>query len=378
MDGGMRILQTASHVAHGPDEAQTALHTLARGYLAAGHSVVQVLPGPEDGRQQRDGVEVMTVRSTRLPGMRRRMITSGHRMVRLLDDVQPDRIEVSDRLTLQAVGRWAQRHGVPTVAISHERLDAALRRYLWHPRLAQVAADFWNLRLAASFDTIVCATDWAGREFERLGAPNLARVPLGVDLTTFHPMHASPSLRRALGAQNDVLIVVTDRLAPEQQPELAIETVRTLNRRGIAARLIVAAEGVPDWYQRRAANLPVTFLGHVCDGPDLGQLLATADVALAWGPLQSAGLAALEALASGTPVVARRDGALVELLHGGGGATADGHAVALANAVTRVMSTDMARRRALARMHAERFARPAMVDRMLAVHQAAARPTVAA
>jgi alpha-1,6-mannosyltransferase len=220
-------------------------------------------------------------------------------------------------------------------------------------------------------------TDWAGREFERLGAPNLARVPLGVDLTTFHPTHASRSLRRALGAQDDVLIVVTDRLAPEQQPELAIETVRTLDRRGIAARLIVAGEGVPDLYQRRVANLPVTFLGHVCDGPDLAQLLATADIALAWGPLQSAGLAALEALASGTPVVARRDGALVEL-HGGGGATADGHAVAFADAVTQVMSTDMARRRALARLHAERFARPAMVDRMLAVHQASARPAVAA
>jgi alpha-1,6-mannosyltransferase len=299
-------------------------------------------------------------------------------MVRLLDDVQPDRIEVSDRLTLQAVGRWARRHGVPTVAISHERLDVALRRYLWHPRLAQVAADFWNLRLAASFDTIVCATDWAGREFERLGAPNLARVPLGVDLTTFHPTHASPSLRRALGAQDEVMLVVTDRLAPEQQPELAFETVRILDRRGIAARLIVAGEGAPDRHRRRVANLPVTFLGHVCDGPDLARLLATADVALAWGRRQSAGLAALEALASGTPVVAGRDDALVELLHGGGGATADGHAVAFADAVTRVMSMDAARRRALARMHAERFARPAMVDRMLAVHRAPARSAVAA
>jgi alpha-1,6-mannosyltransferase len=40
------------------------------------------------------------------------MILSGRRMLRLLDDVQPDRIEVSDSLTLQAVGRWAQRRAV--------------------------------------------------------------------------------------------------------------------------------------------------------------------------------------------------------------------------------------------------------------------------
>jgi hypothetical protein len=40
------------------------------------------------------------------------MILSGRRMLRLLDDLQPDRIEVSDSLTLQAVGRWAQRRAV--------------------------------------------------------------------------------------------------------------------------------------------------------------------------------------------------------------------------------------------------------------------------
>jgi alpha-1,6-mannosyltransferase len=307
------------------------------------------------------------------------MILSGRRMLELLDDIQPDRIEVSDRLTLQVVGRWARRHRVPTVAISHERLDVALRRYVRSPRLARSVADFWNLRLAASFDTIVCATDWAGREFERLGAPNVVRVPVGVDLTTFHPVHASPRLRRALGADGRLLLVVTDRLAPGQWPELAVETMLVLHRRGIAARLIVAGRGpFHDAYRRRVGRLPVSFVGHVHEGSQLAQLLATADIALAWGSVQSVGLAALEALASGTPVVARRGGALWELVSDTSGAVADENGVAFADAVTQIMKVDAAQRRAVARMHAERFALRAMVDRMLTVHGAEPARTAAA
>lgn len=365
----MRILQIANFVTPDSGDDRTTVRALARGYRAAGHAVIQVVPGSDDHRSQNAEAELITVRAPRLPGTGYRMIVNSRRMLRLLDDIRPDRIEISDRFTPQAVGRWAQGHGVPTVVISHERLDAALSLYLRRPRLARFVADFWNLRLAVSFDTIVCASDWAGREFERLGVPNLARVPLGVDLTTFHPRHASPRLRRALGADDQPLLVMTNRLARENQPELAIETVRSLQRRGMSARLVVAGTGpMLDACRQRAAGLPVTFLGYVSDRSRLARLLATADVALAPGPLQSVGLAALEVLASGTPVVARHGGALAELLDGGGGAVADGHAVAFAEAVTRIMSTDAARRRAAARARAECFGWPAAVDHMLAVH----------
>ena len=122
----------------------------------------------------------------------------------------------------------------------------------------------------------------------------------------------------------------------------------------------------------------MSFVGHVREASELAQLLATADIALAWGSLQSIGLAALEAIASGTPVVARRGGALSELVCDADGAVADGNAVAFADAVTRIMGVDAARRRAVARMHAERFAVRAMVNRMLTVHGAEPARTAAA
>lgn len=368
----MRILQTADDTVPGRVRADTMAQMLAQGYLEAGHSVVQVAPGRRDDRRRRDGVEIVMLRAPRIPAIRRRMIVSARRMLDVLDDVRPDRIEVFDSLTLQAVGRWARRCGVPTVAVTSERLDALLDGHLRHPPLARTLADFWNLRFATSFDTIVCATDWAGREFERLGAPNLARVPLGVDLRTFSPRNASPELRRLLGAEGQVLLITTSRLSPQLRPELAIATLRALAERNVAARLLVTGTGpLLGACRHLAADLPVAFLAHDGDHADLAPLLATADVALAPATLQSAGPEALAALASGTPVVARSDGALAELIGAGAGATAEGHATAFADAVLRVMSSDRARTRAAARARAECFAWPATVDSMLAVHGAA-------
>ena len=58
--------------------------------------------------------------------------------------------------------------------------------------------------------------------------------------------------------------------------------------------------------RRRAQGLPVTFTGHLANRRRMSHLLAAADVALATCPCESFGLAALEALACGTPVVASR------------------------------------------------------------------------
>jgi alpha-1,6-mannosyltransferase len=253
--------------------------------------------------------------------------------------------------------------------ISHERLDALLTMYVRYPSLARFLADFWNLRLVVSFDTIVCATDWAGREFERVGVENLTKVPPGVDLTTFHPDHASPQLRRRLAADNEPLLVMADRLALETQPELAVETVRTLHRQGVPVRLVVAGAGpMLRACQRRAAGLPVSFVGSVSDRQRLARLLATADVVLSPGSVETFRLSALEALACGTPVVGRRGGALPELVDAAAGALVHGHPGAFAGAVKGLLSVDEARRRAAPRAHAERFEWHTTVDRMLAVH----------
>ena len=82
----------------------------------------------------------------------------------------------------------------------------------------------------------------------------------------------------------------------------------------------------------------------------LAKLLATADVVIAPGPAETFGLSALEALASGTPVVVSSRSALPEVV-GQAGLAADDNDVACADAVQRLLRREPAERRRLATRH---------------------------
>ena len=53
--------------------------------------------------------------------------------------------------------------------------------------LGRAVADWLNRRTARAYQRVICTTGWAAAEFERIGAGNVVRVPLGVDLATFTP-----------------------------------------------------------------------------------------------------------------------------------------------------------------------------------------------
>jgi hypothetical protein len=96
-------------------------------------------------------------------------------------------------------------------------------------------------------------------------------------------------------------------------------------------------------------------------------LLATVDVAIAPGPVETFGLAALEALASGTPVVVSAQSALPEVI-GAAGLAVPGEGPAYATAVREIMSRPVDERRSAARAQAETFPWSASVAGFLEAH----------
>ncbi|MGF7238198.1 MAG: glycosyltransferase [Frankia sp.] len=332
----MRIVQVASFVAPSSGGIRTTLRHLADGYAAAGHDVIQIVPGAAGTDRRVGSARIITLPAPSVPGTGYRVFTDPWRVARLLDTLGPDRLEVHDRATLRTLGRWAARRRVPSLVVSHERLDRVAA--LWTPAPlrgllpVEALADRSNAALAGHFDTVICTTAWAAREFRRIGTPNLRLVPLGVDLETFHPGRADRSLRRAFARDGETLLVHASRLSPEKRSDIAVEALAELVRRGRPARLVVAGDGASRGrLTRRAgpAGLPVMFLGFVTDRLRLASLLASADVVLSPGPVETFGLAALEALASGTPVVVHHSSALADLVaeppHGGHGGADRGH-----------------------------------------------------
>jgi alpha-1,6-mannosyltransferase len=254
--------------------------------------------------------------------------------------------------------------------VSHESLGALARMFVprWLP--SRAIADRLNAATADAYDHIVCTTSFAAEEFRRLGAANVVQVPLGVDLTRFSQLNHDPELRGRLAGPRELLIVHCGRLSPEKRPERSIDALAALRRRGVPAVLAVAGDGPRrKALERRAGALPVRFLGFLADPDLVARLLATADVVLAPGPLETFGLAALEALASGTPVVATADGALGEVI-GPAGVLVGGEGERFADGVLQVMARPDADRRGAARERASGFGWPAAVAGMLQVHGA--------
>ncbi|WP_348651167.1 glycosyltransferase [Micromonospora sp. WMMD882] len=370
----MRVVRLANFVTDRSGGLRTALWNLGVGYRAAGHQPVLVTPGARAGDELTDAGRIITLPGPPLPRSGGyRLLTGRRALARLLERLAPDRLEVSDRATLRWTGDWARAHGVRSAMVSHECLTGLLGQ--WRAPAARRLADRLNGRTADTYDRIVCTTRWAAEEFHRIGATNVDLVPLGVDLGAFHPSRHDPGLRARHVTGDEVLLAHCGRLSVEKRPDLSVDTLAELRRAGVPAVLVVAGDGpLRPALERRAAGLPVRFTGFLPDRSAVAALLASADVALAPGPVETFGLAGLEALACGTPVVCHAASALPEVV-GPAGLAAYGMPGALADAVRRLLDRPAGDRRAAARARAEQFGWPAAVTGFLrALDAPAPRP----
>ena len=295
----MRIVHVANAYTPRSGGIRTTVHALGQGYRAAGHEFVLIVPGPQASDEDLPWGRRVTMEGPRVPASGGYRILADLRRLRaVLDRLQPDRLEVSDRLTLRGLGRWASAAGVPSTVIAHERVDGILRAFSpLGARGAQLAADRHNTTTAERFDRVVTTTLFAAQEFARIGVLT-DHVPLGVDLAEFRPT-SHPRTGEV------PLLVLCSRLSKEKRPDLAVEALRVIHRGGCPARLVIAGSGpLTASLRRRAKGLPVQLVGHLADRSAVADLLGAADVVLAPGPVETFGLAALEALACGTPVVA--------------------------------------------------------------------------
>ncbi|WP_196255961.1 glycosyltransferase [Micromonospora sp. WMMC415] len=366
----MRIVRLANFVTGRSGGLRTALRHLGTGYLAAGHDPVLVVPGRRDADERHPWGRVITLAGPEVPRTGGyRLLTDRRRVARVLAGLGPDRLEVSDRSTLRWTGAWARAHGVPSLMVSHESLTGLLGEWRVPHALRRRAADRLNRETAGSYDRIVCTTRWAAEEFDRIAAP-VELVPLGVDLDTFRPDRADAALRERYADATEVLLVHCARMSVEKRPELAVDALAELCRAGVPAVLVMVGDGpLRPALARRAEGLPVEFTGFLPDRGMVAALLASADVVLAPGPVETFGLAGLEALACGTPVVVNAASALPEVV-GSAGLAAYGSAASLAEAVNRLLARPAAERRRAARARAEEFGWPASVAGFLRVHGA--------
>jgi L-malate glycosyltransferase len=205
----------------------------------------------------------------------------------------------------------------------------------------------------------------AGRLLGVDGATSIEVIPNFVDTAHFAPPARRDPAR--LAGEGPILFHVSNFRTVKRVADLV--EVLALVRRRVPARLVLVGDGperarVEDLARARGVADSLCFLGERADFADA---LAHADAFVLPSESESFGVAALEALSAGVPVLGYRVGGLPEVVVEGTGRLVEPFDVAaLARAVLDVV-TDGEHRAALsraARAHAlARFSRDAALDR---------------
>ena len=370
----MRIVHVANF--HGPRSGglRTTMRELAHEYNRLGVQIEHIVPGLTNATVLVDGIVTHTIAAPILPRSGGyRVITNTPRVLSLLRGIRPDAVEISDRLTLLRIADWARRRDVRSAMFAHERIDGVIAAHA--PVLpGRRIADLMNWSAVRRVDEIIATTAFAAAEFHRIGhRPHV--VPLGVDTATF-----SPELRTVSGVavrDRPLRLGLASRLSAEKSCELAIEATRVAFRLGVPVHLDVIGDGpLRASLQSLAAGLPVTFHGFIHDRAELARRFADLDVVLAPGPIETFGLAALESLACGTPVVANRRSALPGVLRDAGLTAENEPTEWFMKASTLAAGGEMARNRA--RRIALEYSWGSTARRVLALHGYSAPTEIAA
>jgi 1,2-diacylglycerol 3-alpha-glucosyltransferase len=196
----------------------------------------------------------------------------------------------------------ARRLGVPVVAAFHVQPENILRNVgIRSHRLSRAFYRLWVNRLYNRVDAVVCPTEFAESMLVRHGltAPSFV-ISNGV----------SPAIRRRHHSrearyENTFLILMVGRLAPEKRHDVMFEALRRARHRD-RLRLVIAGSGPLEQYlRRRAGKLPhrPEFLGFVSDPGRLERLYNTADILVHASEVEIEGMAVLEAMSCGLPVI---------------------------------------------------------------------------
>jgi alpha-1,6-mannosyltransferase len=255
---------------------------------------------------------------------------------RILQAEQPDLVEVCDKFALSCVPTVLRRNWIkgvsPTVLVgmSCERLDDNVSAYISASDFARGFANWYLKKMYATrFDCHISNSRYtAGELADALANRPEIQVhvlPMGVHCSEFSPSRRSVSAREALLRRISVangngssprLLLYVGRLSPEKNIDILVDMIEILAADDSAEHhLLFAGDGPRAPWLRKMADEKapgrIHLLGHIAAREDLADLYANCDALVHPNPREPFGIAPLEAMASGLPVVAPHAGGIL-------------------------------------------------------------------
>lgn len=250
----------------------------------------------------------------------------------------------------------ARRHKVPHVSYAHgaDVMDSARRSWI-HRRLAGF--------VARSASAVVTNSAFTATFVEALGATPHVIAP-GVDLAHFSPGPKSEARRRTDVPPEDRVALYIGRLSHRKGADVFAEAI------ALAPGWLGVMVGSGEWHDQIATSHPDIMLPGSVPPEDIVWWLRSADVVVVPSRVEPLGLAPVEALACGIPVIASAVGGLVETVldDENGLLVPSGDPRALASALDRMSDAALRERlAAVARASVARHALERVSDEMSAV-----------
>lgn len=274
-----------------------------------GDDVLVIAPSTlENAPSMVEGADVRRLPAVPLAGYRNIRVAIGGvaRVKTLLAEFNPDVVHLASPFVLgwRAV-RGAVALGIPSVAVYQTDVPGYAARY-GMPFLENWAWQRVERIHAAATKTLAPSTD----SLQKLRGHGIPRVELwrrGVDTDRFHPEKRSAGFRQLVAPQGQRIIGYVGRLALEKQVEDLAALLSIPN-----TQLVIVGDG-PQRAHLEAALPGAHFTGFL-GGDELATAMASFDLFVHPGELETFCQTIQEAMASGVPVVATGRGGPVDLV----------------------------------------------------------------
>lgn len=306
--GGVKIALVAeSFLPHTNGVTHSLLRVLD--HLAARGDEAVVIAPEAPGAPMRVGeAPVRLVPAVGWPGYRdvRVALSRTRSVARLLAQERPDVVHLASPLVLGwAAVRAARALGIPTVAVYQTDVPsyAGAYRMPWGERMLGERVR----QIHTTADLTLAPSTAAMEQLRSLGVADLERWPRGVDAVRFAPGRRDAALRAAWAPGGEILVGYVGRLAPEKR----VGDLARLSRLP-GVRTVIIGEGPEATRLRR--RMPDAHFAGFLGGGELARAVASLDVMVHPGELETFGQSIQETLASGVPVVAPRRGGPIDLI----------------------------------------------------------------
>ena len=360
------------------DGVVTSLQSFKEELEQRGHQVYLFVPGTENRDDTEENIFyyrghiLHSYPSYRVPSL---FSLLSRRTEHHIEKIQPDIIHSHGPavMGIHAV-KAAHNNKAPLLFTYHTMLEESLHFVTTSPAIQAVVGRLLRIWLRWYFHRCqgaIAPSHTAAAEIKRYNEGAIEVIPTGINLERFHQADGE-AIREHHDFGDSPVILHVGRIVQEKNLDLLVTAASHILAERQDAHFVIVGKGpyapaVQQHVEKQGLTEHFLFTGFIPD-KELPNYYAAADVLAFPSTYETQGIVAIEAMATGTPVVAAAARSLPELINDGetGFLFEPGNAAALADAVLEALDGDIA---VDATRVASAFSRERCTDRLLSYYE---------